>query len=121
MRSKIYSVLMVVVVVAIVGSITMGDVTAQPKPKDLRDFLIQPPNSIYQEYGYSEETLFLYNILTLKEVCQSYAVKIQGSEARIKSLEEQVAELVEAQKHMFTVPDSNDITPRTLNTNEAVK
>jgi len=54
--------------------------------KDLRDFLLQPPNNIYAEYGYSEETLIFYNLIKLREACMEY-------EARLKALEQQVAEL----------------------------
>ena len=54
--------------------------------KDLRDFLLQPPASVYQEYDYSEDTFRLYNMVATKELGQSH-------EARIKALENNMGKL----------------------------
>ncbi len=82
---EVIIIVVILVVTVLLCNLAFG-INEIQKPKDLRDFLSQPPNSIYQIYGYSEETFLLYNIIALREACQSY-------ELRIKALETQVAEL----------------------------
>ena len=95
MRKLVY-LISLVFIIAIPIALARVDVPA--KPKDLRDMLLQPKNSIYQEYGRSEETLLLYNIVALKEICQSY-------EIRIETLEKQVAGLTTIDPNSVTDPN----------------
>lgn len=55
--------------------------------KDLRDYLWQPPGSVYAEYGWDEDTFRFYNMVANKELGQ-------GHEPRIKALENKVAKLL---------------------------
>ncbi len=66
-----------------------------PEPvKMLRDFLFQPPNSVYQQYGYSEETFLFYNIIANKENTGKLG-------ADIVELKKQVAMLKQMQKNIL--------------------
>ncbi len=85
-RSKEVTIIVVLLVVAVLTCKMAFGANGVQRPKDLRDFLAQPPNSVYQVYGYSEETFLLYNIIAVMEASQK-------QELRIKALEKQVAEL----------------------------
>ncbi len=75
MKKTIVSIILLIMVVV---------AFAQPQPiKDLRDFLLQPPDKIYRDYGYNENTLVLFNIARLIEVSKDY-------EKRIAVLEKQL-------------------------------
>lgn len=91
MRSKIYSILTVVLVVAILSCVTTGAGTSPQNQNDLRNFLFQPPNSFYNTYGYSEENLLLFNIISGREERQKLEVRIKTLEDMVKALEVQVA------------------------------
>ncbi len=67
MRNRVKCVMLAILIVAIVSCMVFAQVDAPQRSKDLRDFLEQPPNNVYQEFGYSEETLLLYNIIANRE------------------------------------------------------
>ncbi len=75
----------VIVLLVLMTSLAFGH-PQEPQP-DLRDELIQPADNVYRTYGYSNETLALYNIWANQAAAKNY-------EIRIKKLEEQIAELV---------------------------
>lgn len=82
----------IVILLLVVFTVSMAayDYVARPKAaKDLLEYLIPIPQKVIEEHGYSERTAILYNLAFIKEVCQAY-------EIRIKTLEDQVAELVAA-------------------------
>ncbi len=55
--------------------------------QSLRDVLLQPNASIYQKFGYSEDTLVFFNLLKLQEVCQDQATRIKVLEDKVAGLE----------------------------------
>lgn len=94
MRKTKEFVILIVIFVALVVSTELvfgywpkNDTGGQPKVKDLRDYLLQPPASVYAEYGWNEDTFRLYNMVANKELGQ-------GHEPRIKALEDNVAKLL---------------------------
>ena len=104
MKTRTFEVLVVMAILAVFSYIVFGVAAPVPNPKrNLRDFIYQTPSSIYQEFGYSEETELFYNIVTLKEIVQKY-------EVRIKALETQIAELATAQELMQVDLDILDVT-----------
>ncbi len=63
----------IVLVLLLVVTVTF----ALPQPiKDLRDFLWQPPDKIYRDYGYNENTLVLFNIACLVKISKDYEKRI---------------------------------------------
>ena len=85
-KREVAIIVVLLALVVILCNVAFG-VNEVQQPKPLRDFLVQPPNSVYQTYGYSEETLLLYNLIDLK-------VTNNQQEARIKALEIQVTALM---------------------------
>ena len=103
MKKREIAIIVALLVLLVIGGKLAFGVNEAQQPKDLRDFLVQPPNSVYQAYGYSEETQLLYNLIDLRAICIN-------QEARIKALELQVAELVEIVEliHKPRIIDPND-------------
>ncbi len=95
---KIECVIIVAVILLISVCFTSNAVVTQ-KAKDLRDFLLQPPNKIWQEYGYSEDNLRLYNIARLIELNGVFAKRITTLEGKVSILEKQA----------IVVPDPNEV------------
>ncbi len=91
-------ILLILLVVAVVAICYGAERPLPNRSRNLRDFIYQTPSNIYGEFGFSEETELLYNLVTLKEKGQTY-------EVRIKALEAQVAKLTESQK--ITDPNGN--------------
>ena len=87
MRNRVKCVMLAILIVAIVSCMVFAQVDAPQRSKDLRDFLEQPPNNVYQEFGYSEETLLLYNIIANRERWQKADVIIKSLQAQVAALE----------------------------------
>ncbi len=90
---------LIVILACVIFAFTITVAFGHTEPtQSLRDVLLQPNASIYQRFGWSEDTLVLFNLLKLQEVCQD-------QQTRIKVLEDKVAKL----EVLITV-DPNDIT-----------
>lgn len=98
----------VALVVVILLTLTSGRVFGE-EVRPLRDFMFQPPNSIYAKYGYSEDTFRFYNFIHLKDICQIFEAQIKALRAEIDELKEQVAELKKPVKVLPLVSDPNDV------------
>ena len=87
-------------------NVAFGVGEAQQKPKPLIDYLVQPESSVFNAYGWSEETVKLYNLIDLRAICND-------QELRIKALEAQVARLTKAQndilRDLFEVVEPNAV------------
>ena len=88
--TKIKEIALVTVILTIMAVLVTISFAQSPQPvtrpqpiKDLRDFLLQPPDKIYRDYGYNENTLVLFNIARLVEISRVY-------EKRIAVLEKQL-------------------------------
>ena len=80
---------MILILLMLVASIAVAswDAVPQPKPaQDIIDALMAVPTPTLDQYGHTERTRVIFNIVRILEVCQGY-------EARIAVLEKQVAEL----------------------------
>jgi len=101
----------ILLIVLILAGLVFSQQNA-PVKKDLRDFLLPVPNRIYQEYGYSEETLRLYSIGALIEMCLDYKTRIKVLETEVAVLREQVQAISELTN--ITHYDVNDSEYGTL-------
>jgi hypothetical protein len=99
-------VFIVLVMVTVIFAVQHSDLP-QP-PRNLRDFLWQTPNSVYQEFGYSEETFLYWNVVALKE-------RYEKQEARIAALEGKVAELEIGREAIRLEPTPIDIDSNEVN------
>lgn len=91
MNKWLFIVLMVsFILCSVIGAAAM-------KTLDLRDELIQPPDAVYRTYGYSDETLVLYNIWANQVAVKNYETRIKKLEEQIAKMVNQLAELVAEQ------------------------
>ncbi len=90
---------LIVVAVAVVVLMTILAVAQQPwqPQKELRDQLIQPPDILYRQYGYSDDTLVLYNIWANQAACKNHEIRMTKMQEQIAELEKQLGEI---QKHI---------------------
>ena len=87
MKKREVAIIVVLLVLAVIScKVAFGVNGAQPPPKPLIDYLVQPESSVFNAYGWSEETVKLFNLIDLRARCND-------QELRIKALELQVAEL----------------------------
>ncbi len=88
---------LIVVAVAVVVLMTILAVAQQPwqPQKELRDQLIQPPDILYRQYGYSDDTLVLYNIWANQAACKNHEIRMTKMQEQIAELEKQLAELAD--------------------------
>ncbi len=95
MKTKKLGIMLIVLLVVVVG-LVFAQEPVKETVKDLRDKLFQPPPSTYEEYGWSDDTLRLYNLAALRSICENHELrilKVEKLESRILALEVQVAEL----------------------------
>ena len=88
-RMIINGLLVVLVVLVIIPMVALAswDTVPQPKPaQDIIDALMPVPTPTLDQYGHTERTKVIFNIAKVIEV-------LNTQEARIKALEEKVAEL----------------------------
>ncbi len=84
---------LVIVLLVVMASLAFGH-PKEPQ-RDLRDELIQPADNVYRTYGYSNETLALYNIWANQAAAKNYEIRIKKLEEQIAELVKQMAELTE--------------------------
>ncbi len=107
MRKFILLIVLVVILCLVGVPFALAQVQVQ-KSKDLRDFMLQPPNSVYREYRYSEETFLFYNIIAAQEASQLNAQKIKVLEELVKKLEKLVEDLERTEfKRQISLPSKN--------------
>ena len=99
-------VLLLMVVFGLVPLLTYAgyDYTATPKPaRDIFDALQATPTATLNEYGHNDRTKLVYNIIWWGDKCRGY-------EARIKTLEKEVALLSKsALQELRGVVDPNEV------------
>lgn len=104
-------ILTVGIILTMAVALTTSVCGANKPAKPLVDFLIQPRNSVWQLYGYSPDTLRLYNIIAIMQ-------HAQRNEAQLTSLRTEVAELRQTLKNLEALIKANAAAITTLTTSE---
>ena len=106
MKTREIAFIVVILAFLVISCHLAFGVNEEQQPKPLIDYLVQPESSVFNAYGWSEETVKLYNLIDLRAICNN-------QEARIKALELQVAELIKAQndilRDLFEIVDPNEV------------
>lgn len=110
MKSKKLIIAAAVLVLMTILTVAHAQQPWQPK-KEIRDKLIQPTDILYRQFGYSDDTLVLYNIWANQAACKNFEIRVLKLEEQIAELQKELAGLLKRLGEFNTKTEESTILP----------